>query len=52
MIFYLIITLIVMLLFAGALSLGRLFKKQGYQPHDCAGGSGSCSCERSRPDIS
>ncbi len=45
MILYFVITLIVMLLFAGALIIGRLFKKKGYI-HTCSGGSNSCSCEK------
>ncbi len=47
MILYFIITLVIMLLFAGALIIGRLFKKRGYV-HTCSGGSGAndCSCDR------
>jgi hypothetical protein len=47
MILYFIITLIIMLLFAGALIIGRLFKKRGYV-HTCSGGSidNDCSCNR------
>lgn len=50
MILYLIITFVIMLLFAGALSLGRLFKKQGHQPHNCSSGTNTCSCEARKSD--
>ncbi|MCP4672742.1 MAG: hypothetical protein GY857_15715 [Desulfobacula sp.] len=45
MILYFIITLIVMLLFAGALVIGRLFKKRGYT-HTCSNNTDNCSCEK------
>ena len=45
MILYFLITLAVMLLFAGALVIGRLFKKRGYV-HTCSGGTNDCSCDQ------
>ncbi len=45
MILYFLITLAVMLLFAGALVIGRLFKKRGYV-HTCSGGANDCSCDQ------
>lgn len=49
MILYITVTFIVMLLFGGALILGRLFDKRGYV-HTCSGGASekcaTCSCEK------
>jgi len=45
MIIYFLITFTVMLLFGGALVIGRLFKKSGYI-HTCSGESDNCSCDR------
>jgi hypothetical protein len=44
MMLYFLITFVIMLLFAGSLVIGRLFKKKGYV-HTCSGRSDDCSCD-------